>query len=276
MGDGRPSREDLERRVGELEAENAELRALVVAQAALIEKLTVEIAELRARLDMNSRNSSKPPSGDGYAKPAPKSRRRRSGKAPGKQPGDPGRHLAQRADPDATATHSPGTCGSCGKDLCDAEVTGTTRRQVFDLPPVALFCTEHRAERRRCSCGATTAEARIVSMTRPATTSAVARRSVLSEKRCVVRSDAASTVSPVAAGTPAINPVCQKPSAATHPPTHPVSPAVFSVCVPASEVIDPGNPGTVRPCAGLVPLLGPTRRAADATRPVVSPTSTTR
>ena len=156
MGDGRPSREDLERRVGELEAENAELRALVVAQAALIEKLTVEIAELRARLDMNSRNSSKPPSGDGYAKPAPKSRRRRSGKAPGKQPGDPGRHLAQRADPDATATHSPGTCGSCGKDLCDAEVTGTTRRQVFDLPPVALFCTEHRAERRRCSCGATT------------------------------------------------------------------------------------------------------------------------
>ena len=120
------------------------------------------------------------------------------------------------------------------------------------------------------------AEARMVSMTRPATTSAVARRSVLSEKRCVVRSDAASTVSPVAAGTPAINPVCQKPSAATHPPTHPVSPAVFSVCVPASEVIDPGNPGTVRPCAGLVPLLGPTRRAADATRPVVSPTSTTR
>ena len=86
MGDGRPSREDLERRVGELEAENAELRALVVAQAALIEKLTVEIAELRARLDMNPRNSSKPPSGDGYAKPAPKSRRGRSGKNPGKQP----------------------------------------------------------------------------------------------------------------------------------------------------------------------------------------------
>ena len=46
MGDGRPSYEDLERRVGELERENAELRALVATQAALIEKLTLEIAEL--------------------------------------------------------------------------------------------------------------------------------------------------------------------------------------------------------------------------------------
>ncbi len=140
----------------ELERENAELRALAVTQAGLIERLTVEVAELRARLDMNSRNSSKPPSTDGYAKPAPKSRRARSGKKPGKQPGDPGRHLAQRADPDATATHSPAACESCGKDLSDAEVTAITRRQVFDLPPVALFCTEHRAERRRCSCGAET------------------------------------------------------------------------------------------------------------------------
>lgn len=168
MGDGRPSYEDLERRVGELERENAELRALVATQAALIEKLTVEIAELRARVDMNSRNSSKPPSSDGYAKPAPKSRRGRSGKNPGKQPGDPGRHLAQRADPDATATHIPTTCGGCGKGLGDADVTGTIRRQVFDLPPVALFCTEHQAQHRRCSCGATTTGAFPPEATAPA------------------------------------------------------------------------------------------------------------
>lgn len=168
MGVGRPSREDLEQRVALLERENAELRALVAAQAGLIEKLTVEIAELRARVDMNSRNSSKPPSSDGYEKPAPKSRRRRSGKAPGKQPGDPGRHLAQRPDPDATTTHTPATCEGCGKDLCGAEVTGTIRRQVFDLPPVALFCTEHQAERRRCSCGTETTGAFPPEATAPA------------------------------------------------------------------------------------------------------------
>ena len=139
------------------------LTATVAEQAELIVKLTAENiklaaenVELRARLGMNSRNSSKPPSTDGYEKPAPKSRRRRSGNKPGKQPGDPGRHLAQRPDPDATQLHTPTNCERCGKDLADAEVTGTVRRQVFDLPPVALFCTEHQSQRRRCDCGAQT------------------------------------------------------------------------------------------------------------------------
>jgi len=48
----------------ELAQQNAALRTTVAEQAALIEKLTAEIAELRARLNMNSRNSSKPPSSD--------------------------------------------------------------------------------------------------------------------------------------------------------------------------------------------------------------------
>ena len=132
------------------------MRATLAEQAGLIEKLMAENAELRSRLKMNSRNSSKPPSSDGYAKPAPKSRRVRSGKKQGKQPGEPGHHLAQRADPDATRVHTPSKCMSCGDDLSDAEVTGRILRQVFDLPPVALFCTEHQAERRLCHCGTET------------------------------------------------------------------------------------------------------------------------
>jgi predicted RNase H-like nuclease (RuvC/YqgF family) len=44
----------------ELSEEASSLRTTVCEQAALIEKLTAEIAELRARLNMNSRNSSKP------------------------------------------------------------------------------------------------------------------------------------------------------------------------------------------------------------------------
>jgi hypothetical protein len=47
-------------------------------------------------------------------------------------------------------------------------VSGVIRRQVFDLPPVALFCTEHQAERRRCSCGAETTGAFPKDATAPA------------------------------------------------------------------------------------------------------------
>ena len=115
--------------------------------------LTADNARLRARLGMNSKNSSKPPSSDGYAKPAPKSRRRRSGKKPGKQPGAAGKNLAPVAEPDEIVEHVPERCEGCGDDLRCAPVTGEVRRQVFDLPPVVVATVEHRAQRKRCHCG---------------------------------------------------------------------------------------------------------------------------
>jgi hypothetical protein len=48
----------------DLSEENASLRSMVAEQVRAIEKLGVEIVELRTRLGMNSRNSSKPPSSD--------------------------------------------------------------------------------------------------------------------------------------------------------------------------------------------------------------------
>ena len=148
-----PSDPDL---VARLERENAGLRTRCAELEAVVATLAPRIEELEARLRMNSQNSSKPPSSDGYAKPSPKSRRRRSGKKPGKQSGDPGAHLAQRRDPDAFRTHTPEQCSGCGHDLSSAAVTGVTRRQVFDLPTVSLACTEHHAERKRCVCGTET------------------------------------------------------------------------------------------------------------------------
>jgi transposase len=121
--------------------------------AATILTLTTDNARLRARLGMNSKNSSKPPSSDGYAKPAPKSRRRRSGKKPGKQAGAAGKNLPPVADPDQIVNHTPEHCEGCGDDLRCAPVTGDVRRQVFDLPPVEVATVEHRAQRKRCHCG---------------------------------------------------------------------------------------------------------------------------
>jgi transposase len=55
------------------------------------------------------------------------------------------------------AWHAPDRCGGCGAALTPANAVGVEARQVFDLPPLGLRVTEHRAERRRCACGATTA-----------------------------------------------------------------------------------------------------------------------
>lgn len=143
----------------------AELSALVVEQAATIERLErrvgeleEEAAELRRRLAQNSRNSSRPPSSDGLSKPSVnKSLRRPSGRKPGGQPGHEGGRLSPVAVPDEAVTHSPGFCDGCGGDLAGAPVKDRERRQVFELPEIRLRVVEHVAERRRCCCGHVTA-----------------------------------------------------------------------------------------------------------------------
>jgi len=121
--------------------------------------LTSRVEELEAQVRKNSRNSSRPPSSDGLAKPPPKprSRRRRSGRRPGGQPGSEGHHLAQVAVPDEVVVHEPERCSGCGAGLADAELARWERRQVFDLPPeTRLVVCEHQAWRRRCVCGCVT------------------------------------------------------------------------------------------------------------------------
>jgi transposase len=137
-----------------------QLAALVVEQAGTIRRLEQrvavlesEAAELRRRLAQNSRNSSRPPSSDGLAKPPLKSLRRPSGRKPGGQPGHGGSHLAQVAAPDEIVDHVPAVCGGCGRSLESAVAVGDRARQVFDLPEIRLSTVEHRAWTRRCNCG---------------------------------------------------------------------------------------------------------------------------
>ncbi len=136
----------------------SELQGVVAAQAEEIAGLRAEVADLSERLGRNPRNSSMPPSAEGLSKPPSPSRaeRRAVGRKQGKQPGAPGKHLAQVTDPDVVLRHVPVSCGSCGSGLEGADVIDLERRQVFDLPRVTLHVTEHIVERRRCSCGATT------------------------------------------------------------------------------------------------------------------------
>ncbi len=119
--------------------------------------LVERVSQLEAQLGKNSRNSSKPPSSDGLAKPPPRSLRRASGRRPGKGKGDPGFRLQPRPDPDRVVFHSPTVCRDCAAMLGDAPVTAVEARQVFDLPPIALEVVEHRVESRSCTCGTVTA-----------------------------------------------------------------------------------------------------------------------
>jgi transposase len=137
-------------------AENAQLRASV---ADLSEQLSVALArieELTARLGMSSKNSSKPPSSDGLAKPAPKSLRARSGNPPGRPQGQAGVRLEPVEVPDHRFTHEPDACAGCGADLAGAPVVGVEVRQVFDLPVIAVEVTQHDLVARECSCGTVT------------------------------------------------------------------------------------------------------------------------
>jgi transposase len=133
----------------ELAAENAQLRALLVQALA-------EIEQLKARLGMTSRNSSRPPSSDGLAKPAPKSLRGKSKRGPGRPKGQLGFTLPLVEASDHERVHEPSVCCGCGGGLAGAGLAGTERRQVFDLPPLRLQVTEHRLISRSCSCGAVT------------------------------------------------------------------------------------------------------------------------
>ena len=133
----------------ELVEENARLKVL-------LEQTLIRVGELEARLGMTSKNSGKPPSSDGLAKPAPKSLRGRSGRGPGRPKGQPGTTLRQVDAPDHEITHEPPACCGCGAGLADAAVVGVERRQVFDLPPVRIEVTEHRLVAKACSCGTVT------------------------------------------------------------------------------------------------------------------------
>ena len=136
--------------------ENAALRETETALRGQLAALIERVAELERRLGQNPRNSHRPPSSEGYDKPAPRSRRQRGDRKPGGQPGHEGTTLCQVATPDELVVHSPPRCAGCGASLVDAPVTSTEARQVFDLPPIALRVVAHVLEHRRCGCGRVT------------------------------------------------------------------------------------------------------------------------
>ena len=131
--------------------EIAALRATVAAQETEITGLKQQIADLLAKLAVDSQNSSNPPSSDPPPPHTPpRSQRSVRGKKRGGQIGHRGTSLHQVARPDSIVVHAPTACGGCGQPWADAPVVTTLRRQVFDVPEVRVMVTEHQALTKAC------------------------------------------------------------------------------------------------------------------------------
>lgn len=133
----------------------AVLQAELAALRAENEQLRGENEDLRRRLGQDSSNSSRPPSSDGpLAGPRPtgSATRSRSGRRPGKQPGQPGVTRRHVAVPDEVVDCRPGRCG-CGAALAGAPIFGVQKRQVVEAqPPPPPKVIEYRVVAVRCAC----------------------------------------------------------------------------------------------------------------------------
>lgn len=130
------------------QGKEAMVRLVMQLQDVIVE-LEARVSRLEAQANQNSRNSSKPPSSDGFNRPPPRSQRKKSKRHSGGQPGHPGTTLAMVQEADHVIEHWPARCESCGMGL-DEKGARVERRQVFDVPPMRLEITEHRAMAVRC------------------------------------------------------------------------------------------------------------------------------
>lgn len=145
---------ELERRINSALATIDELTKRAAELETEIAHLKIENADLKRRLGMDSNNSSKPPSSDGFRK-KPKSLRKSGGKTGG-QPGHKGKTLKFSETPDEIIVLPVCYCGKCNADLTNKPVLTIEKRQEFNVPRVQLTVTELRAQIKQCNCGAIT------------------------------------------------------------------------------------------------------------------------
>jgi len=165
-----PSREQLHRENERLLRENEELRRKVAEREKQIADVEQQIAEREKQIadlerqlagrKKNSTNSSKPPSSDGLAgEQRSRSRKHKSRRKPGGQPGHRGHHrrLVPAAEVNVTEVLLPQQCRHCGENLPQEPEQVTTegeprRHQVTEVPPVKAHITEYQFPNVVCGC----------------------------------------------------------------------------------------------------------------------------
>jgi transposase len=115
-----------------------------------LDKLSQRVKQLEDQVAKDSRNSSKPPSSDGLSKRKTRSLRQSEGRKSGGQEGHAGHTLPLKAHPDHIEIHDLRYCPHCARDLSAVAVSAHRSRQVYDVPPVQVEVTEHRAAIKYC------------------------------------------------------------------------------------------------------------------------------
>jgi transposase len=122
------------------------------AVRAFVESLLARIAKLEARLGLNPQNSSLPPSTQ-HPHAKPKSRKRKSKKKRGGQPGHKKheRPLIPTDQCDEVHSLQPAECRRCGEKLSGNDPE-PLRHQVWELPEIKPHVTEYQRHRLGCPC----------------------------------------------------------------------------------------------------------------------------
>jgi len=116
-----------------------------------INTLEEENKNLRAQLALNSSNSRKPPSTDGFKKKLKNSSlREKSGKNSGGQRNHKGHTLNKVDSPDFTIDITSDTCPHCSTNLENIEAVDFNTRQVFDIPLPKIQVTEYKTHNKIC------------------------------------------------------------------------------------------------------------------------------
>ena len=121
---------------------------------ALIEQLLARVQALEERVNLNSNNSSRPPSSNGPAHPN-RAQRRASQRKRGAQPGHKGhsRAMLDESEVDRLIDCRPQAVCECGAAI-QPDDGPPQRHQVFDVPPLRATVEEYRLHSGRCrGCG---------------------------------------------------------------------------------------------------------------------------
>lgn len=140
-------------RIKALELDNQQLKSENHQLRLENQALRIENQELRNRLDLNSQNSSKPPSSDGLNKPQPKSSRTKSGKKVGGQKGHKGNSLKINLPISKTVVCGVDEC-TCGYQITDVIGKIIASGTVLDIPPIKPTLTKYNVKQTVCPiCG---------------------------------------------------------------------------------------------------------------------------